>query len=52
MNETYIEVTIKEYGRKVFVSEVFTGEDPVTIDMLEDVFHDALRGAGFHPRGE
>jgi hypothetical protein len=54
MNETYIEVTIRTFGdesRKVMVSETFT-EDPVTSDMLEDVFNDALRGAGYYPRGE
>lgn len=55
MNETYIEVTIRQLGqdnRKVFVCETFDDTGGVTISQLEDVFYDALRGAGYFPDGK
>lgn len=55
MNETYIEVTIRQDGqdnRRVFVCETFDDTDGVTISQLEDVFYDALRGAGYFPDGK
>lgn len=56
MNETYIEITIQMFGdesRKVVVSETFehgeNNENAPTVSILEDVFNDALRGAGYYP---
>lgn len=48
---TYISVIIREYNRDVNVTETFH-EDGVTISQLEDVFYDALRGAGYFPDGK
>lgn len=57
MNETHIEVTIRMIGeenRKVVVCETFDhgedDEDAPTVTVLEDVFKDALRAAGYYPQ--